>query len=95
MKNILLAFATAMLIATFAQAQQVAGDGNNGKGTDQAADGMGIFPAAKVKWTNGPASLPPGAKLAVLEGDPTRKDSAQCVCGCPTVSRLRHIGIPR
>src|SRR5688572_545369 len=23
-----------------------------------------------VKWTNGPASIPPGAKFAVIEGDP-------------------------
>lgn len=27
---------------------------------------------ADVEWKNGPASLPPGAKLAVLEGDPTK-----------------------
>jgi quercetin dioxygenase-like cupin family protein len=25
-----------------------------------------------LKWQDGPASLPPGAKLAVLEGDPTK-----------------------
>jgi quercetin dioxygenase-like cupin family protein len=26
----------------------------------------------ELTWTDGPASLPPGAKVAVLEGDPTR-----------------------
>jgi quercetin dioxygenase-like cupin family protein len=25
-----------------------------------------------LKWADGPASLPPGAKIAVLEGDPTK-----------------------
>lgn len=26
-----------------------------------------------IKWTDGPSSLPPGAKIAVLEGDPTKE----------------------
>ncbi len=26
----------------------------------------------KIEWVDGPASLPPGAKLAVLEGDPAK-----------------------
>jgi len=34
---------------------------------------MGIHPAAEIKWTAGPASLPAGAKVAVLEGDPTKE----------------------
>ncbi len=25
-----------------------------------------------IKWVDGPASLPPGAKMAILEGDPTK-----------------------
>ena len=74
MKNVMLAFALAMLIAPFAQAQQVAGaTGSDRNGADQAAGEKGIFPAAKVKWTDGPASLPAGAKLAVLEGDPAKE----------------------
>lgn len=36
-------------------------------------DDMGIFPPSKVKWVKGPASLPAGAKLAVLEGDPSKE----------------------
>ena len=73
MKNVLLASATVMLIATFVQAQQVAGV-SGGKGAEQTAAGeMGIYPAAQVKWTTGPASLPAGAKLAVLEGDPGKE----------------------
>jgi hypothetical protein len=75
MKNIILAFATVMLIAPFAKGQQVAAAARSkGKGAEQSAAGeMGIYPAAKVKWTNGPASLPAGAKLAVLEGDPAKE----------------------
>lgn len=31
---------------------------------------MGFTYAAETKWKDGPGSLPPGAKFAVLEGDP-------------------------
>src|SRR5262249_4298316 len=31
-----------------------------------------VMPDA-VKWVDGPPSLPPGAKIAVLEGDPTKE----------------------
>jgi len=31
------------------------------------------FPAAEIKWQDGPGSLPKGAKIAVLEGDPTKE----------------------
>ena len=33
---------------------------------------MGLFLPDEVPWQAGPASLRPGAKVAVLEGDPTR-----------------------
>jgi quercetin dioxygenase-like cupin family protein len=29
-----------------------------------------VYPPGRVTWRDGPAALPPGAKLAVLEGDP-------------------------
>jgi hypothetical protein len=32
-----------------------------------------IFPTAAIKWQDGPASLPKGAKIAVLEGDPAKE----------------------
>lgn len=32
-----------------------------------------IYTADSLKWQDGPPSLPPGAKIAVLEGDPTKK----------------------
>jgi len=34
---------------------------------------MRLYPAASIEWKAGPAALPPGAKMAVLEGDPTRE----------------------
>src|SRR2546425_13215234 len=33
----------------------------------------GIFPPAAIQWKDGPAALPSGAKLAVLEGDPAKE----------------------
>lgn len=31
-----------------------------------------LYPPEGLKWKDGPPSLPPGAKIAVLEGDPTK-----------------------
>src|SRR5438874_1841789 len=31
-----------------------------------------VYAPAEIKWQAGPASIPPGAKLALLEGDPTK-----------------------
>jgi anti-sigma factor ChrR (cupin superfamily) len=31
-----------------------------------------MFAPADIKWVDGPPSLPPGAKLAILEGDPAK-----------------------
>jgi hypothetical protein len=32
-----------------------------------------LFPVDKMEWKEGPPSLPPGAKIAVLEGDPSKE----------------------
>ncbi|MDZ4288614.1 MAG: cupin domain-containing protein, partial [Prosthecobacter sp.] len=32
-----------------------------------------LYPPAEIQWKDGPASLPKGAKIAVLEGDPTKE----------------------
>lgn len=32
---------------------------------------MTVFPATDLQWKDGPPSMPKGAKMAVLEGDPT------------------------
>jgi hypothetical protein len=41
--------------------------------TAKAMEEIELFPADKIKWTKGPASLPKGAMIAVLEGDPTKE----------------------
>jgi anti-sigma factor ChrR (cupin superfamily) len=32
-----------------------------------------VFPLAETQWKEGPAALPKGAKIAVLEGDPNKE----------------------
>jgi len=38
----------------------------------QSAD-MRLYPPTTIEWKAGPPSLPAGAKMAVLEGDPTKE----------------------
>src|SRR5213076_1600167 len=38
----------------------------------QTKSPMALFPATEIEWKDGPPSLPKGAKMAVLEGDPTQ-----------------------
>jgi quercetin dioxygenase-like cupin family protein len=35
--------------------------------------GEAVFTPADIKWQDGPPSLPKGAKIALLEGDPSKK----------------------
>lgn len=37
------------------------------------AGGIELFPADRMKWQKGPPSLPQGAFIALLEGDPTKE----------------------
>ena len=37
----------------------------------QSSD-MHLYPPASIEWKQGPAAIPAGAKMAVLEGDPTK-----------------------
>jgi anti-sigma factor ChrR (cupin superfamily) len=41
-------------------------------GHDDKKDTAALHRPDDLKWQDGPASLPPGAKFAVLEGDPTK-----------------------
>ncbi len=43
-----------------------------GMGKDSEAAMFNVYPPAEVKWKTGPASLPAGAEIAVLEGDPSK-----------------------
>jgi hypothetical protein len=36
-------------------------------------DGVAVFTPQQVKWTDGPPSLPPGAKAALLDGNPAKE----------------------
>jgi quercetin dioxygenase-like cupin family protein len=37
-----------------------------------APPSMTLYPAAEIQWKDGPPSLPKGAQMAVLEGDPSQ-----------------------
>ena len=39
---------------------------------DEHEEGITLNPPDKIQWKDGPASLPKGAKIAVLEGDPSK-----------------------
>jgi hypothetical protein len=36
-------------------------------------EGLALHRPNEIKWQDGPATLPPGAKFALLEGDPSRE----------------------
>ncbi len=72
MKQILCAFAltgafTSIALGQVAQAPQ------KHEMTDSKKAEMSLYPAAEIQWSDGPASLPARAKVAVLEGDPTKE----------------------
>jgi quercetin dioxygenase-like cupin family protein len=40
-------------------------------GAEHGPEGFKVFPSKEIKWQAGPPSLPKGAQIAVLEGDPS------------------------
>ena len=42
---------------------------------DTQSANMRLYPGETIEWKAGPAALPPGAKMALLEGDPTKEGS--------------------
>jgi hypothetical protein len=40
---------------------------------DMDRTGLKVYPPRRIEWHEGPASIPPGAKLAVLEGNPSKE----------------------
>lgn len=40
---------------------------------DMERSGLKVYPSKRIEWQEGPASIPPGAKLAVLEGNPLKE----------------------
>ena len=71
MRQILLAIAFMLLSASLVFGQQVK-DKKQMKMSAPPAAEMGYYRAADVVWKDGPASLPSGAKAAVIEGDPSK-----------------------
>jgi hypothetical protein len=69
MSNVLLIAAMLVILEWPAVSQVV----NTPAHAGMRADEMALFPSAAVNWKAGPASLPAGAKMAVLEGDPSKE----------------------
>lgn len=42
---------------------------------DTQSSDMRFYPPTTIEWKGGPAAIPAGAKMAVLEGDPTKEGS--------------------
>src|SRR5213083_1129449 len=40
---------------------------------DSYSEQAKFYPSEKIEWKDGPPALPKGAKVAVLEGDPTKE----------------------
>jgi hypothetical protein len=75
LKILLLLIALPIWAAPLASAQEMTHPaGGDKKASAAPAPGeMGFYSPAEVKWKDGPASLPAGAKFAVLEGDPAKE----------------------
>jgi len=58
--------ASAILLAVVVQPAQLSAEETH------SAD-MQLYPPTSIEWKAGPAALPPGAKMVVLEGDPTKE----------------------
>jgi Domain of unknown function (DUF4437) len=56
-----------------------AGDQKDKDKHSGTSEGHVMFTPDKVKWGPAPPSLPPGAKFAVLDGDPTRTGAAYVI----------------
>jgi quercetin dioxygenase-like cupin family protein len=65
MKTIAGSALSTLLAVVFQQAQLSAEETQSGD--------MRLYPPTSVEWRTGPAALPLGAKMAVLEGDPTKE----------------------
>ncbi len=63
MKTVL-CFTLVLLTASAAFAQNT---------SSQATNNMGLFTPSQIQWGDGPRSLQKGAKMMVLEGDPTKE----------------------
>ena len=65
MKTIFSSALAAFLTAVFLLTRLSAGE--------MPSTDMHLYRPTTIEWKAGPAALPPGAKMAVLEGDPTKE----------------------
>jgi len=65
MKNILSSTLAVFSVVAFASVRLSAEETQSSE--------MGFYPPTSIEWKPGPAAIPPGAKMAVLEGDPTKE----------------------
>jgi quercetin dioxygenase-like cupin family protein len=65
MKTILVSALAILLAISFSSTLSSAEETQSGE--------MRLYPPTTIEWKAGPAALPPGAKMAVLEGDPTKE----------------------
>ena len=73
MNRLSTALAIVLSLSSFAVSQKSkTPQGKHGTTAAQSAP-MGLTMAGEVQWTAGPASLRPGAKMAILEGDPAKE----------------------
>jgi quercetin dioxygenase-like cupin family protein len=66
MKTILVIPVLALVLSSSAFTQEI-------KQAAEHGDGQAIHSPNQIKWQDGPASLPPGARFAILEGDPANE----------------------
>jgi quercetin dioxygenase-like cupin family protein len=59
-------------VALAAEEKESTKESAKAKSSESAAEHIFVSPA-DLKWVDAPPGLPPGAKMAVLEGDPTKK----------------------
>lgn len=64
--------ATALFLFFFSAAAVHSQDGKSLRPGSASSPSDVIVNSGEVKWGDGPPSLPPGAKLSVLEGDPMK-----------------------
>jgi quercetin dioxygenase-like cupin family protein len=65
MKTILVSALAILLAISFSSTLSSAEETQSGE--------MRLYPPTTIEWKAGPAALPPGAKMAALEGDPTKE----------------------
>ncbi|HEV2912896.1 MAG TPA: cupin domain-containing protein [Pyrinomonadaceae bacterium] len=73
MRRIIVVVALALVITSLVLAKMNSQKTDKDSGSQQTAADHGFFTPGDVKWVDAPNSLPPGAKVATLEGNPSQE----------------------